>query len=302
MRVPLMTHTTPDLPEAPPPPGAQTLLEPFAALAALRRRVADMLPETHLSIAYDPDRFSAGTHLLADVPAEALGPSFLATAEHLLPGLADIFPPLGREATILAQGLAMQPRLAVPLLAGFEQVRPQDFAQLAEELGLSPAALIFLVREILSTVLRREARTLSPLADDVLWQKPSCPICGAGPDVGMLKEQRDPSEFLISKAGRLLLHCSLCGHVWRFPRLVCVGCGEGNQENLDVLIPAGRDRERIHACRTCGRYLIVLNRVDAAADVDLDVAPAGLVHLDIVAQSRGYEPLCPAPWNQLNDE
>lgn len=304
MRAPLtpLTHTGPDLPETPPPPGAAAILATFTTLAGLRREVAAALPEPRPGIAYDPDAFAAGTPLLANVAPEDIEAGFLAAAALLLPGIADIFPAIGREANNLAKALAMQPRLVKPLLDAALGGLDDDLAVLSDAIGLPAATLAFLIHEVLAAVLRREADHLAPLAEDALWQKPTCPVCGAGPDIGMLKEKREPSEFLLAKAGRLLLHCSLCGHLWRFSRLTCLSCGEQDQEKLELLIPAGRERERIHVCTTCGHYLIVLNRVDSEADLDLDVAPAGLSHLDAVAQAKGYFPLCPAPWNQFDPE
>jgi len=301
MRVPFSPDLV-DLPEAPPPPGAAAVVATFAALALLRRETAASLPEPRPGIAYDPDAFAAGTPLLANVAPEEIEAGFLAAAALLLPGLAAIFPAIGREATGLSQTLARQPRLARPLLDAALGGLEDDLAALSDEIGLPAAALAFLTHEILAAVLRREAAHLAPLADDALWQKSACPVCGAGPDIGMLKEKPEQSEFLIAKAGRLMLHCSLCGHLWRFARLKCPACGEVEQDKLELLIPAGRERERIHVCTTCGHYLIVLNRVDSEIDLDLDVAPAGLSHLDAVAQAKGYLPLCPAPWNQFDPE
>lgn len=306
MRVPrsMLTHTTPDLPEAPPPPGAEAVLATFAALAKLRREIAATLPEPRPGLAYDPDRFAAGTPLLANADPEGIVAATLAAAPAFLAGLAGIFPAIAPQTALLAEALAERPDLADGLADAVLNGREDLTESLSAGIGLAPAALAFLARELLATVLRREAATLAPLADDALWQKPTCPICGSAPDMGMLKEQQEPSEFLIAKAGRLSLHCSLCGHLWRFPRLLCPACGEGEQEKLDILIPAGRDRERIHTCSTCGRYLIVLNRVESVSDRDLDpdVAPAGLSHLDAAAQAKGYAPLCPTPWNQFGED
>ena len=297
MRIP---HVTPiDLPDVPPPTEAASIAAPFAALAKLRRDIAAALPHGLFDLAYDPDRFAAGETLLAPGDIPALIPGFLRAAESLLPGMAAIFAPLTRETAVLSQALAQSPRLAGVLLAGFFEGRDDDLTTLAAEIGLRPEALLFLTREIIATVLRAEAPGLAALADDALWRKDHCPVCGSAPDMGLLKEQSEPSEFLVAKAGRLMLHCSLCGHLWRFPRLVCPSCGEGEHEKLDLLMPAGRERERIHACAACRHYQVVTNRVDSDAAFDADAAPAALAHLDAAAQERGYAPICVTAWNQF---
>ncbi|WP_300158826.1 formate dehydrogenase accessory protein FdhE [Solidesulfovibrio sp.] len=303
MRIPPnMTHASPDLPDVPPPAELTEVIDRFTALAALRREIAAAVPDAPVGMTFDPDLFAAGKPLLADAGPAELAPDFRLAAGLLLPRLAEIFPALAKDAAALAQAMAMGPRLAEPLVTALAQGSEEDVEALAAEMGVRPGALVFASREALSAVLRARARTLSPLADDVLWQQPACPVCGGPPDCGMLKEQSEPSEFLIAKSGRLYLHCALCGHQWRYPRLKCVACGEGEQEQLDVLFPAGRDRERIHVCRSCGHYLIVLNRVESTRDADLDTAPAAMIHLDAAAQARGYAPICDTPWNHLNSD
>ena len=117
----------------------------------------------------------------------------------------------------------------------------------------------------------------------------------------MLKEKRENSEFLLAKSGHLFLHCSLCGHTWGFSRQICPACGETGHERRDLYLPEGRERERIHTCSACGRYLLVLNQVECDTPIDLDLAPVTLLHLDIVAQGKGYLPLAMTPWNNFGD-
>jgi FdhE protein len=299
---PLNTDSRPDIPDVPPPPELAAILQTFSALAALRRETAAALPDALLELACDPEQFAAGKPLLADTAPAAFETGFLAAAALLLPRIGDIFPTLAKDAATLAQALAQSSRFAAPLLGSILDGVGEDVVALAGEIGLPPAALVFLTRVILATVLRREDATLAQMTDDALWNKGYCPVCGSAPDIGMLKEKPEPSEFLIAKAGRLSLHCSLCGHIWRFPRLKCPSCDEGNQEKLGLLIPADRERERIHTCATCGSYMIVLNRVECENNIDLDVAPAGLAHLDAVARSKGFMPLCETAWNQFADD
>jgi FdhE protein len=304
MRFPLFPSGSgrPDLPEAPPPPGTEAVAATFAALARLRRETAAVLPDAPVDTAFDPNRFATGVPLLTDRDPAAFEAAFLAAATAMLPRLADSIPAVAGQAAILAEALVREPGLACPIAGAVLDGQEDAVAGLADKLGLPPGGLVFLTREIASAVLHREAAVLSPVADDALWHKSYCPICGAAPDLGLLKEKPEPSEFLVAKAGRLLLHCSLCGHLWRFPRLRCPSCGEGEQEKLGLFIAAGRERERIHTCETCRRYWIVLDRVEAEARLDPDAVPAGLAHLDAAAQARGFTPLCRTAWNQFEED
>ncbi|QAZ68222.1 formate dehydrogenase accessory protein FdhE [Solidesulfovibrio carbinolicus] len=299
MRMRIPHAPQPDLPDMPPPDASQALAQPFVALAAARRDIAAGLPQGLFAVAYDPDRFAAGETLLADVEPAVLVPGFLAAAEKLLPAMTGIFPALSREAGTLGQFLAQGPRLAGALVAAFFTDAAEDFQALGAEMGIRPETLLFLTQEIVATVLRAEAPGIAALADDALWRKSHCPVCGSAPDLGLLKEQPEPSEFLIAKAGRLMLHCSLCGHLWRFPRLTCPTCGETDHEKLELFMPEGRARERIHACTTCRRYFVVTNRVDSDLAFDPDALGPALAHLDAAARERGYEPVCVMPWNQF---
>lgn len=301
MRMRIPHAPQPDLPDIPLPEQSRALAEPFAALARLRREIAAGLPQGLFDVAYDPDRFAAGETLLAEIDPLQLLPGFLAAAEKLLPAMAGIFPPLSREAAVLGQALAQGPRLGDALILAFFADAAEDFESLGAELGIRPEPLLFLTQETVSTVLRAEASRIAALADDELWRKNCCPICGSAPDLGWLKEQPEPSEFLIAKAGRLMLHCSLCGHLWRFPRLTCPTCGETDHEKLELFMPEGRERERIHACTTCRRYFVVTNRVDSEKHFDPDATAPALAHLDAAARARGFEPVCVTPWNQLDD-
>ena len=302
MRMRIPHAPQPDLPDMPPPDASQALAQPFVALAATRREIAAGLPQGLFAVAYDPDRFAAGETLLAEVDPAVLVPGFLAAAEKLLPAMTGIFPALSREAGTLGQFLAQGPRLAGALVAAFFTDAAEDFQALGAEMGIRPETLLFLTQEIVATVLRAEAPGIAALADDALWRKSHCPVCGSAPDLGLLKEQPEPSEFLIAKAGRLMLHCSLCGHLWRFPRLTCPTCGETDHEKLELFMPEGRVRERIHACTTCRRYFVVTNRVDSDLAFDPDSLGPALAHLDAAARERGYEPVCVTPWNQFENQ
>lgn len=68
----------------------------------------------------------------------------------------------------------------------------------------------------------------------------------------------------------------------------------------NIGVAGGRERGRIHACTTCRHYLLVLDLVDSDTVCDVDLIPIRLVHLDAVAQAKGYVPLAVSAWNQFN--
>lgn len=294
-----LSQAGPDLPEASPPPGLEPLIAAFSGLIDLRRRTAAGLPDWPLVLECDPEALAAGQPLLARLDPDILARGVTTAAPTMLPALADLFPPTAEDCRTLARAVAADPGLGRRLLDALVDDTDRSLLDLAADLGLPPPGVVFLTRELLAAVLRQAAATLSPLVDDAVWQRGRCPVCGAAPDLGLLMEQRENTEFLVSKAGHLHLHCSLCGHLWRFPRGRCPACGETGHERRDLFLAQGRERERIHACSACGRYLLVINRVDSTVPLDPDIAPITLLHLDIVAQQKGYLPLALTAWNQF---
>jgi FdhE protein len=250
--------------------------------------------------AFDGPAFGRGVPLLANQDLSGLQDSFLGAAERLLPVLERVFPNIGPDAFSLGAALVRQPGLTAACLELVLTGDMRGLQELSEETGASTAASTFLVLEIVKPCLRQAAKKLAHLADDKLWYKGYCPVCGGGPDLGFLKERRDPSEFIISKAGQLWFHCPLCGHIWRFVRLVCPSCGQTDHERLKVFTADGREKERIHACSDCRRYVPVIDLVEREEKLHPDLAALGVVHLDILAQEKGYAPLVQTPWNRFS--
>lgn len=248
---------------------------------------------------FDAEAFGAGTPLLAGLITQDFEQLFLDSAAVMLPAIQAGFPLAARFAVALNAALEDTPgfavRLAAAVLSGDEKVL--DAA--AEQVDIPAPALNFLLQEILRPCLRRASERLGKLAAGELWFKSHCPVCGSRPDLGYLKEKGDESEFLVSKAGMLWMHCSMCGHDWRFMRLVCPSCGQNDHERLEVLSVEGRPEERVHACTECKRYLPVADLTKWRGPFNPDLAPIGLVHLDILAQERGYSPMVRRPWNSF---
>jgi len=277
-------------------PQMREIVEAFAMLARERLRIGIDTEDWPGVKDFDAEAFAAGEPLLAGREFSGLLRGFIDAAEKLLPVIGRAFPHIALYASGLRSALAARPDLGLQILEAALTDDEQSLQPAAQAAGIPIGTFSFLVFEVLKSCLRLAVERLAHLADDNLWCKGRCPVCGAGPDFGLLKEKRDPSEFLVSKSGRLWLHCSLCGHVWRFVRLVCPSCGETDHEQLDVFTAVGRERERIHACRACLRYLLVIDLVDSREKLNPELTPLMLIPLDLLAREKGYLPLAKTPW------
>lgn len=238
-------------------------------------------------------------------PATPLVERFLSASGPVLPLLAQAFPKLAEPLAHVAVRLASPdgPELAATLLAALAPETPDDaLSTLAQAHALDPDALQVAAREILLAVLSHEAQLLEPAIDQGAWMRGWCPICGGGPDAGFLKEAPEDSEFLIAKAGQLWLHCGQCAALWRHPRMRCASCGCEDHKSLDILLAeedARSEHERAQLCSECGTYSLSVNLVDRSEQINLELLPMLLLHLDVLAQERGFRPAAPSPWNDL---
>ena len=111
-----------------------------------------------------------------------------------------------------------------------------------------------------------------------------CPLCGAKPQVGVLRQEGDGAK-------RSLI-CSLCLTEWNYRRIVCPACEEESVEKLAVYTASQFDHIRVEACDNCKTYI---NTVDltknglAIPEVDAYAS----VPLDLWATQNGYTKLLP---------
>ncbi len=304
-------------------PALEDIATAYALLATAREEAAKALPRQSLLGAQPAlEPFASGQPLLTPVleglyvlPADVVARLHTATRV-MLPAAAQAFPALAEDLAKLAVRLQAQGAapdalygqdLAGALLSAIA-LGPEDgpparsMEELAQELKIAPTALQIAARESFMAVLFHEATLLAGLVDQEAWRQPYCPVCGGGPDAGILKEGKEDSEFLIAKAGQLWFHCGQCAALWRFPRLRCAGCGCEDPARMELLLAEGGQREeqeRAQLCSECKQYCTTLNMVDRSDLVNLEMLPMALLHLDMLAQQRGYAPLAPSPWNSL---
>jgi FdhE protein len=107
-------------------------------------------------------------------------------------------------------------------------------------------------------------------------------------------------DQLVGGGGKKFLHCSLCGHDWRFMRNTCPACGNDENESREVFYTDNAKFERIEACHKCGKYCLNVDMRECEPLPDLDTIQIGLIHLDIFARENGLEPISPTLWNTLD--
>jgi len=157
--------------------------------------------------------------------------------------------------------------------------------QWVKDWGIGSPSIIFLLKNIMRVVLEKRKREFG--WQDIAWEKGYCPVCGTLPTIATIKE----------KIAEQWLHCSTCGHDWKYERLLCPGCEHEGQQETDYFFIEDKDREAAFVCETCKRYLITLNRVSDINVRDLDLSAISLIHLDLIMQEKGFQPMCVSVWN-----
>jgi formate dehydrogenase accessory protein FdhE len=122
-------------------------------------------------------------------------------------------------------------------------------------------------------------RQLAPLMQGVEWRRGYCPVCGMAATLGELQDNGQVKH----------LRCSQCGADWLFPRMQCIYCGNEDHTTQSYFYPDGeREQHRIEVCDECGGYLKVSAAFSPTPVELLPVEDLATVHLDYIAQERGY--------------
>ncbi len=127
------------------------------------------------------------------------------------------------------------------------------------------------------------ARTFEKETREVSERSSRCPVCGSAPDLALITDAPGAE-------GILLAVCRLCETEWSVRRVRCLFCGNEDTDTLGYLQVEGDEEARVNTCRLCYRYLPVIDvrkRLEFAPSIER----VALVHLDLLAQNRGYRPL-----------
>ena len=106
-----------------------------------------------------------------------------------------------------------------------------------------------------------------------------CPVCGAKPQVAVLRPEGD--------GGKRFLICSLCLTEWEFRRILCPICGEVDHQKLPRYSAEGVSAVRVEACDTCKHYLKGVDMTVDGHAVPL-VDEVATAPLDVWAIEHGF--------------
>jgi FdhE protein len=269
-------------------PHSRGIITAFKPLLLVRER---LIGELKLKPA-DPSRID-GEKLRQGIPCIEQTPFFSKDDPWDRIGLAVLtaigegFPALAKDAAKLGKKIEAD---EIRLFDAFEDY-PASAAAAADrwagEAGIKPQAIDLLLGAVARIIIQARSNGIGGHIEGMGWDGGTCPVCGAHPTISVIRE----------KITQRWLHCSRCGHEWRFTRMLCPGCGKESPSGIDYFYVDDRKQDTAFTCDACKRYLITLNHVSDLGDTDRDVTAMGLIHLDLIMQEKGFAPMTRCEWN-----
>lgn len=245
-----------------------------------------------------PNRLLRGIPLLTEISLDFLRDPLGQAFWPILSVLQKTFGPIAADCSAIAaihrQGKLDLCKLSRAYLNGETSV----LGSAAEPAETSADMVVFVLNSVLATVLKALEPNVAGYLEKLQWSRGYCPICGSMPSISYLAEASDlGSEFLQGGGGQKYLHCSLCGHDWRFMRNRCPAC-DTEDKDVRLYFQLEEERcERVDVCLNCGAYLLNVDWRESTNRLPLDIAAIGMLHLDAWATQQGYHPLVQTPWN-----
>lgn len=271
-------------------PHSSELLKAFGPIITRQRQLAAniALPKLHYS-SVDREKLRAGVSVIQQInlfspddPLKEIALSLISAMKEGMPKLAE---DLDRSSDLISKDKLH--------LADYFETRPGDENKAMEHWGndlkISPSNASFLLSLIARVILECRAKEATAALGEFSWEKGYCPICGEFPSLALIEEE----------GGKRFLHCSSCGQDWRFTRVVCPYCEKEAQKEMDYYYVENKTQESAFVCDKCKKYLVTLYRAGRLHARDMDISAISLVHLDMIMQDKGYEPMVACSWNVL---
>lgn len=273
-------------------PAATSLVDAFKDLFIERARFKEELPrdETFATTLVEPERFRQGVPV-AEKESFAVSASQLRTAAtRLMPAMKKGFPKIAPELTALEKALLADEVDLEVTVKDLLADRVKELYETARKLSVGPEIFTFVIGQLLKPFVEKRAESISAMVSELEWLKGYCPICGSWPMM----------SFLVGEEGKRSLKCSFCGNEWGFLRTACPFCENNDAESLEYLYSEERQSERVEVCHKCKVYIVGMDLRQRGEETVTEVAPLGLVYLDILAQQEGYRPGAVTDWNVID--
>ena len=280
-------------------PALEGLVNPFSSLFKAKAVLVEQLKQGPHHILLPAGPLPAGSPALTGIDFESFRNPLEQAAESMLEAMTASFPSLSRYASHIADAIKAN-RMDFVLLAGnYLENGSQGLVSAAESAKVPPDGLDLVVRLSLSAVLEALVCPADPETEKPFQEKGYCPVCGFPPSISFLDRAPEAqSEFLLGGGGQKYLHCSLCGHDWLTLRHLCPVCGTDDPEDRLYYQTDGDTGQRVDVCRNCKTYLPCIDLRKTGLVHHLDLAAVGMIHLDIMAQGKGFSPVTRTPWNR----
>jgi FdhE protein len=281
-------------------PAYEELANKFGPLFVEKAKLRDGLIAHGSKIpAIDKGRLAQGVPVLVDKDLSPWAEDMKMATLSLLPVLEEVLSLDKEVVKSLREHMAESGNLV-----GLAQARIEGnwkhFENTSVELGVDQTTLLYISETVFAPVLCAMVDSMGESLSNVGWEHGHCPVCGSSPSISYLspKEVTDLDQ-LVGGGGKKFLHCSLCGHDWRFKRNACVSCGNDENESREVFYMDDVKFERVEACHKCGKYCLNVDMRECEPYPHLDAVQLGLIHLDIYAHKKDLSPITPTLWNSV---
>jgi FdhE protein len=269
-------------------PHSRGLVTAFKPLFLVRERLVDELklkPADRSQI--DGEKLRQGIPCIEQTPFFSKDDPWEQIGCAVTSAIGEGFPALAEDAAKLGKKLEKGDIRLFDAFADYPGNIEAAFDRWAAEADVKPQAIGLMLSAVARIILQVRSSGIGDHIGKMGWDRGTCPICGAHPTISVIRE----------KITQRWLHCSRCGHEWRFTRMFCPGCGKESPSGIDYFYVDDKKQETAFTCDACKRYLITLNHVSDLGDADRDVSAMGLVHLDLLMQEKGFSPMIRCEWN-----
>ena len=269
-------------------PHAAELLKAFRPVITMQRQLTESLalPALDYSV-IDRDRLRAGVPFIRQISLFSPDDPLERIALSLAGAIREGMPKLTEEMDRLSALISGRKLRLTDYFAARSGKESRATQQRINDLALSPSNASFLWSLTARVLLERRSREAAEALGPFDWEKGYCPVCGEFPSIALIEEE----------GGKRFLHCSSSGRSWRFTRVVCPCCEKEAQKEMDYFYVEGKTQESAFVCDRCKKYLVTLYRAGRLLARDMDVSAISLVHLDMILQDKGYEPMAVCAWN-----